>query len=333
MTPKNELRVNRQRSAWVLVFSFMLAVILLYIALQGVDWATFVQTIETGHYELVLITLPIASANYFIRSMRWSVLVRSEKTVPIISVFWANMVGYMGNTFLPARAGELLRSASLGQKTGLGTGFVLATAVIERVLDTLALVFIGAICVLGQANVPSVLDAVRVMAIAGILGLSIVLIVSFQEQFFLNLLNRIPLPSIFSQKISDILKRFLVGLRSLRSIRRMSLFVGLTLAIWLIDGVGNVIGARIISQSLTLSQALIFLAGLGLSSAIPSTPGYVGIYQFVAVTILVPFGFSRTDALAYILINQVLTLLTVGFWGLIGWWQINRDTSATMAAR
>ena len=39
---------------------------------------------------------------------------------------------------------------------------------------------------------------------------------------------------------------------------------------------------------------------MGLASALPSTPGYVGIYQFVAVSVLTPFGFSRTDAIAYI---------------------------------
>lgn len=326
MTPRNDQPSNRSSSSWVILLSFFLAAVLLFFALQGIDWVAFGKTLLNGHYELVLITIPIASVNYFIRSVRWSLLVRSEKNVPILSVFWANMVGYMGNTFLPARAGELVRSAFLGQKTELGTSFVLATALIERVLDVAALVLIGSICLLGQPNVPAaLLDAVRVMALASVVGLMVILIVPFQEQFFLSALNKIPLPAAVAQRISDILKRFLVGMRSMRSIRRMGLFVGLTLAIWLIDGIGNVIGAQIISQSLNLGQALVLLAGLGLSSAIPSTPGYVGIYQFVAVTVLVPFGFSRSDALAYILISQVLTLLTVGFWGLIGLWQIKRN--------
>ena len=32
----------------------------------------------------------------------------------------------------------------------------------------------------------------------------------------------------------------------------------------------------------------------------------LGIYQFVAVSVLTPFGFSRTDAIAYILVAQAL---------------------------
>jgi uncharacterized membrane protein YbhN (UPF0104 family) len=58
---------------------------------------------------------------------------------------------------------------------------------------------------------------------------------------------------------------------------------------------------------------MLLLTGLGLSSALPSTPGYVGIYQFVAVTVLVPLGIAKAPALAFILLVQasgyVVTLL------------------------
>ena len=53
------------------------------------------------------------------------------------------------------------------------------------------------------------------------------------------------------------------------------------------------------------------------AGALPSTPGYVGIYQFVAVSVLSPFGFSRTDAIAYILFYQAVSYLVVLTWGLI----------------
>jgi uncharacterized membrane protein YbhN (UPF0104 family) len=53
-------------------------------------------------------------------------------------------------------------------------------------------------------------------------------------------------------------------------------------------------------------------------SALPSTPGYVGIYQFVAVTVLTPFGFSRADAIAFIVVAQALMYVVIGFWGAIG---------------
>ena len=66
------------------------------------------------------------------------------------------------------------------------------------------------------------------------------------------------------------------------------------------------------------SVAFLLIAGLGLGSAMPSTPGYVGIYQFVAVSILTPFCYSRTDAIAYILLVQAMSYVVLAFWGLIG---------------
>ena len=91
-------------------------------------------------------------------------------------------------------------------------------------------------------------------------------------------------------------------MRAFHDARRLSGFLGLTVAIWSLDAVGD--GDRRRRRSACRCRcpvAFLLIAGLGLGSALPSTPGYVGIYQFVAVTVLTPFGFSRTDAIAYIL--------------------------------
>jgi uncharacterized protein (TIRG00374 family) len=302
-----------------------LAAILLTLTLRGLDWQSFWSTIRNGHYEFLLLTVPIASVGYFIRALRWSVLVRSKAQVSIPRVFWANMVGYMGNAYLPARAGELLRATFLGREKRLGTSFVLATALSERILDAVALVLIGSVALLlGRLPSEVLARAVSLMAVAAALALAVVLLAPFRETLLLRLIDRLPLPESVSRKTADLTSRFLVGMRSLQSVQRMLVFVGLTGVIWLVDAVGVLIGVRIILQSLNLGQALVLLAALGLSSAVPSTPGYIGVYQFVAVTVLMPYGFSRGEALAYILIAQVLNYLVVTFWGLPGLWKVSR---------
>ncbi|HUH97396.1 MAG TPA: lysylphosphatidylglycerol synthase transmembrane domain-containing protein, partial [Anaerolineales bacterium] len=313
-----------KRVSWVLLFAFAVAVVLLYLTLRGLDWETFWTTIRNGNYAILLITVPIASLNYLIRAARWSVFVRAEKSVSVISVFWANMVGYLGNAYLPARAGEILRSVFLGRERGLGVSFVLATALTERALDVIALVIIGSIAVLTQNAIPMELkNAVRVTAAVGVAGLILILALPHQERLALGLAGKLPLGEKFRAMLTEQISRFLIGMRSLQNAKRSLTFITLTIIIWLVDAIANVIGVRIIGQTLNIGQALILLAALGLSSAIPSTPGYVGIYQFVAVAVLVPFGFSRVDALAYILISQILNYLVITFWGLIGLWRIN----------
>jgi uncharacterized protein (TIRG00374 family) len=308
------------------LFSFVLAAILLFFALRGIDWASFWITIRAGNYRILFLTIPIGSLNYFVRAYRWNILLRAKKNISSLTVFWANMVGYMGNAFLPARSGELLRSAFLGRKSQLGISYVLATALVERVIDLLALVLIGSISLLWQANSSSnFIIAIKTMTGIAILGFAFIVMIPFQEKRILQLWTMMPVPKKTSRKISEQISHFLLGMRSLQNFRRMAEFIILTGVIWLTDGVNAIISAHIISKSLSLGQALILLSALGLSSAIPSTPGYLGVYQFVAVTILTPFDFSRSDAISYILIIQIANYLVVSFWGLLGLWKLNQN--------
>jgi uncharacterized protein (TIRG00374 family) len=325
MEEKRKNPPNKTNQYLLTIFAFLLAAILLWVVLRSMDWRTFWSILSHGNYAILFLSIPISSANYYLRAFRWHILVKSDSKIKVPMVFWANMVGYLGNAYLPARAGEVIRSAYLGRKSGAGTSFVFATALVERLMDAIALVIIGSISVLLLSQISVLLaGAVKIMAIAGAVGLAIVIVVPFQEKRISGLIDRLPLPSDLRLKITQQITRFLVGMRSLHDVRRLSSFILLTAVIWLIDGLANMVGVRIISQTLTLGQSLILLAALGLSSAIPSTPGYIGVYQFVAVSVLVPFGFSRPAALAYILISQVANYLVISFWGLIGLWQVNR---------
>ena len=316
---------SKNRSLWISLFSILLAAILLFFALKGIEWTQFLNTIRTGQYGILFLIIPIASFNYFIRAFRWKILLRASKNISTLPVFWANMVGYLGNAFLPARTGEFLRSAFLGQKSQLGMSFVLATALVERIIDAIALILIGSISLLWQNDLSSNLSmAIRTMAGIAILGFAFIVVAPFQEKRILQFWSKLPIPENTSQKISDQISRFLLGMKSLHNFRRISEFLVLTGIIWLVDGYNATISARVIFKSLNLGQALILLSALGLSSAIPSTPGYLGVYQFVAVTILKPFDFSRSDAISYILIVQIVNYIVVSFWGLIGLWRINK---------
>ena len=63
----------------------------------------------------------------------------------------------------------------------------------------------------------------------------------------------------------------------------------------------------------------LFLAGWGaarLAATVVPDAGVAG--QFVAVTMLEPFGVSKTNAIAYIFLFQAMNYAVVLFWGLLG---------------
>ncbi len=263
-----------------------------------------------------------SSATYFLRALRWRVLLNTQKNILRMNVFWANMAGYLGNNVLPARAGEFIRAAYIARKESISIVFVLATGITERLVDLAVLVTIATASLFFVDSFPqSVQNALKSFAVVAVAGVvSIFLLPSLQ-----NLIGRIfaKLPFLnpsLKLKFFEMMDHFIDGLKVIAHMQQALPFLFFTVLIWLMDGIGMMVIALSLHETLSLMQSFLFIAALGISSAIPSTPGYVGIYQFVAVAVLVPFGFTRESALALILIAQALNLLVVSFWGGIGLW-------------
>jgi uncharacterized membrane protein YbhN (UPF0104 family) len=60
---------------------------------------------------------------------------------------------------------------------------------------------------------------------------------------------------------------------------------------------------------------------------LPSTPGYIGVYQFVAVSVLVPLGLTRSEALAFIFLFQINTYIVICGWAALGMWRLQKNAA------
>jgi hypothetical protein len=201
-------------------------------------------------------------------------------------------------------------------------------------LDALALVLIcmGALALLPA--IPAWLSiAAQIVGVIGLIGLGVLAVAPRLEPFLRGVLQRLPLPERLRERLAEFLAQFLLGLNAVLHPRRATLFTLLTVLIWLFDAVISITIAHALGLALTLPQALVLLAALGLSSAAPSTPGYIGIYQFVAVSILPLFDWSRSAALAYILAFQAITIIAVLIWGFVGLWRLGVTRADIAAAR
>src|SRR2546425_6485594 len=123
---------------WIL--PAILAAVLLYFALRGVAWARVWTAITGAHWEFLIAGALIICGSSFLRSLRWRLLLNAEARFDVMTVFWATMAGYLGNSFLPARAGELVRTFAISSRSHLTRTYVLTTALAERMLDAIALV-------------------------------------------------------------------------------------------------------------------------------------------------------------------------------------------------
>jgi uncharacterized membrane protein YbhN (UPF0104 family) len=219
----------------------------------------------------------------------------------------------------------VLRSVILGRRTGLSKSFVLGTALAERVADALALVLISLVAIAWLKDIPEGLrGGAPVMAAVSVAAIFAIVLAPRTLGLVAVALGRAPVPDRVRQRALGIVHRFVEGLASLRRPERAARFGALTVVIWLVDAVFAIITAQAFGLTISLPLALTLLGALGLASAIPSTPGYVGVYQLVAVTLLVPFGYTSAEALVFILALQAVTYATVIVWGLLGLWRLSR---------
>jgi uncharacterized protein (TIRG00374 family) len=291
--------------------------VLLYWSLRGVEWSRVWQTVSAARWRYLAAAAAITCCSYFLRAIRWRILLNAEGRLGVGTVFCANMAGYLGNNFLPARAGEILRTVLISRRSPLSKTFVLTTALAERAMDVIAVVLLAALALLGVEAKPKwMADLSRSLTLVACAAAAATAILPHTGDWVERLLRALPLPP----KIADLLCRLagqvLAGLRSFHNGKRLAGFALLTALIWGCDTMTMLAASRALGLAMTAQMAMLLLTGMALGSSLPSTPGYVGIYQFVAVTVLVPFGIGRDDALAFILVAQALGYVVVVMLGL-----------------
>ena len=244
---------------------------------------------------------------------------QAEKPVPRATAFWANCLGYLGNYTLPARAGELLRSGAIHLKTGLPMAFVLAAAFTERLTDAAVLVVVVSAGVARRNHLPAwIAPALTTTAVAAAVGVAALFALSRVRRppEVLSLILRFS-PGL-RDRISSVLDDLKLGLRALQHGRPALAFFGLTAIIWCCDAAGTLLGARAFDIALPFAGAIVYVGSLGLSSAIPSAPGYVGMYQFVAVAVLPLYGTPKAAALVFSVVSHALMFVIIIGFGLAG---------------
>lgn len=312
------------------VASILVSGVLLYYALRGVEWHRVWNIITHADLRYIAAAVALTTWSFFARSLRWRILLNAEGRFRVSTVFWANMAGYLGNSFLPARAGEVVRSVLISGQSKLSKTYVLTTALSERMMDVIALVLWSSIVLLGVNPKPAWMrDLSGGMAIVATAGAVFVVVVPHTGGLLETILKRIPLPAPLRTVLLKLVEQILLGVRAFHDWRRLAGFAAFTVVIWVTDATATMIGAYALGLHVSFPVAMLLLTGMGLGSALPSTPGYVGVFQYVAVTVLTPFGISRDGALAYILVAQVLSYVLVLIWGLPGLYLLRRKVQAS----
>lgn len=203
--------------------SFGLMGLFLYWAFSGTDPDQLWEAITNISLKWVGIIFVTTLGTLAIRAWRWTILMRPF--APQVSSFDAAIalaICYAANVAIP-RSGEVLRCVSLKWTKGASISAVMATVVVERILDLFWLIiYVGAALVILRERINEefpLLETVSLVAMAGCLvGLISLVMVSIYREKALDKIR--PILEWISPKLAGpviaILETFIVGLSALQ---------------------------------------------------------------------------------------------------------------------
>ena len=249
-------------------------VIGLLISIVGIYWAfhdfafdQFIETIKSVRYEYVLFACILIISSVWLRAMRWEYLFKSEDGVETYSLFRYELIGYFGNNVLPLRLGELLRAYILGKRYSLSKSYVFGTIVLERILDTLALILLSIILLF----IYPLTNLIKSYIYTGMI-LSAILVVLL---IILKRMNFINSERGFLFTISN----FFQGFKNLEYNKIPILFI-LSLFTWSVYWLDVHLIQYAFGFGMTPADSLLLLVVSTLFMSIPSAPGMIGTFHF-----------------------------------------------------
>jgi len=277
--------------------------------------------LRAANYSCLLTAIFISIVNFFLRAIRWRTLFVLKKPKQFINVFRAMMQGYLFNTILPARAGELVRVYRLSKDEAMSNFDILGTLLIERVGDMIFLILLMGGVFFLYPDFPYWLKLAGLIIITITSTITIVLaILHFQSHklspYILLLMNRF-LPNRFFLTLKSSGKRFMASLSGLFKIKNISLFLFFTLILWVLEVFMAYYVASSFDLFIPLGNLLFLILVITVGTIIPSSPGYIGVYELFGITGLKLIGISGEEGLSFIITLHAIAILVPSLIGSI----------------
>jgi len=289
--------------------------------LWSVDVHELAAQLARTRWEWVVLSSVLGPFCVWARGRRWWYLFPPRAQPPALVP--ATMIGYMVNNVLPLRAGEFVRVYVVARRWGHGFWTALATLIVERVLDSLVIVLIMVVLVLRIA-VPRTLEigAATLLAIdlVAVAALGFLAVAPERTRRLVERLTR-RWPTL-QARVTGILATFVRGLEGVATPAHLLPLATWTVFIWVLQAFVTWTMFRALSLDLPWIAAWAVLSFVGLGVAIPSAPGYIGVFHAAATISLTIFGVPATTAFGYALLFHATQILPIT---LVGWIYLLRE--------
>ena len=312
---KEEKKSSSQLWVGILVSVVCLAAIFFFIE-PALIW----EALKSANYGYLFLTAMGIVLFLVVRAWRWRFML--ENDIAIAPTFHIQNIGYLVNTYLPFRLGDITQAVLIGSVPPITIARGLSTVVMSRILDML---FIVLLLPLTVSQVDSLPESVQSSALAiGIFTLIaiVVLIIAANQRPFINKLTTAVFSRIKKLNTEAWVRRIddlLVGLSSLTHLKSGLILIGFTLFTWLPIIAAYYAGMMAVHLEPTWVMAAFVVCAAAFSVAAPSSPGQVGVFHagviFALANIL---GQPEAAAASFAFLYHAIMIIVMTTMGLIG---------------
>ncbi len=300
------------------IAGILISVIFIYLALRKVDVNLLILSFKKAKYSYILYAFIVTFITFIVRSYRWKFILNSEKNIRLYSLFSATCIGLMSNNILPFRMGDIAQVFSLGKRENLSKSYVFSTIILERLFDLLMLLVLFGFSIFfisASVSFKGIKFAI-ILCIAGILGISLFIkYIKLIEPFIVRIIGKYS--SGYATKVSYWVKSFTSGFRVLRQGRVLIIIIFLSIFLWIIYGFILYLTFISFEINLPFTNTLFVLTLIAISVMIPSSPGYIGTWEYFGVMALGILAIDSSKALSCVFLYHMTQYLPVILIGLL----------------
>ncbi|MBN2145972.1 MAG: flippase-like domain-containing protein [Anaerolineales bacterium] len=301
------------------IASVLIGALTLYLSLKDVPLAQVSQAIQQVDWLLYGLVLIVVMINTAAKAARWKTLMGPlGKEMPFGKVFMGITVGHTLNVAYPARAGDVARAYVLG-KRGVDKVYLLGTVALEKLLDLLAYALL-IVCLALLIPLPEWIG----QPLTGLVVLAIVLgaftLVVFKKRSWIVGLfyyaHDLPtwVTHWLPRQMRTLLEAGFSSMDVMEDRRAWLKLIGWSGVVWGTAIFTNMImfwavHLRLADDLTVFTASLLTLLLLQVGIIVPSTPGRIGVFEYICVLALGLFGVEQAFALSYGILLHVVVFL------------------------
>lgn len=317
--------------SWRSAIGIALSAVLLWWTLRDVSLSTVWTELSQASIPLFFLSTLAATLIFPLRALRWRTILQPVAPNQPLGALWrATAIGMMTNNLVPARAGEIARAYALTRQTGVPFATSIASLAVDRLFDMVVLLLLGVAAFLDPAfprtaeiagqslgDIAQGSIVIAVVMVGALYGLAI--FPTYVIRAFEIFARRIS-PTL-EAKGKSVLIRFSEGLSVLRQPGRFTAVLAWTIAHWLLNALGFWLGFKAVGIDLPFSAALFLQTLIAVGVALPSAPGFFGVFEKFATVGLAIYGVSANQATSWAIGFHILSFIPIT---LIGIWYFAR---------